>query len=42
MWRKKEYVFGEAQVDSGCGDNGNQPLSPRIADREWTYPGGHK
>jgi len=31
MWRKD--VFATAAVDSGTGDNGNQILSPRIADR---------
>jgi len=31
MWRKE--VFAETQVDSGTGDNINQILSPRIADR---------
>jgi hypothetical protein len=42
MWRKKDQVFAEAPWDSGCGDNTNQILSPRIADREWTYPGAYK
>ncbi len=31
MWRKT--VFGEADWDSGTGDNRNQILSPRLADR---------
>jgi hypothetical protein len=31
MWRKE--VFATADVDSGTGDNRNQVLSPRIADR---------
>lgn len=31
MWRKE--VFATAAVDSGTGDNRNQILSPRIADR---------
>ena len=31
MWRKD--VFAQTQVDSGTGDNVNQILSPRIADR---------
>jgi Icc protein len=35
MWRKD--VFAEADVDSGTGDNINQRLSPRIADRMWPY-----
>ena len=42
MWRKKDHIVADTPWDSGCGDNANQPLSPRIADREWTYPGGHK
>jgi len=42
MWRKKDHVVADTPWDSGCGDNANQPLTPRIADREWTYPGGHK
>lgn len=35
MWR--EHVFASAAVDSGTGDNINQKLSPRIADRMWQY-----
>jgi hypothetical protein len=31
MWRKD--VFATTTVDSGTGDNSNQVLSPRIADR---------
>jgi 3',5'-cyclic-AMP phosphodiesterase len=31
MWRKT--VFADTQADSGTGDNRNQVLSPRIADR---------
>lgn len=31
MWRKE--VFATSPVDSGTGDNSNQVLSPRIADR---------
>ena len=42
MWRKKDHIVADTPWDSGCGDNANQPLTPRIADREWTYPGGHK
>ncbi len=42
MWRKKEHIFAEAPHDSGCGDNGNQILTPRLADREWVYPGSYK
>ena len=34
MWRNE--VFAVAQHDSGTGDNGNQILTPRIADRDWT------
>jgi hypothetical protein len=35
MWRKT--VFATADVDSGTGDNRNQILQPRIADRDWNY-----
>jgi len=35
MWR--EDVFADAAVDSGTGDNMNQILSPRLADRIWPY-----
>jgi 3',5'-cyclic AMP phosphodiesterase CpdA len=35
MWRKQ--VFATADVDSGTGDNRNQILTPRIADRDWPY-----
>lgn len=42
MWRKKEHIFAEAPHDSGCGDNVNQILTPRLADREWVYPGSYK
>jgi 3',5'-cyclic-AMP phosphodiesterase len=35
MWRKD--VFADATVDSGCGDNGNQELHARTADRVWPY-----
>jgi len=41
MWRKKD-ILAEAPWDSGCGDNMNQVLSPRIADREWPYYGSYK
>lgn len=34
MWR--EQVFADTRADSGTGDNQNQKLSPRIADRGWT------
>lgn len=40
MWRKD--VFAEADHDSGCGDNRNQILQSRIADREWPYYGAYK
>ncbi|MGQ4808369.1 3',5'-cyclic adenosine monophosphate phosphodiesterase CpdA [Candidatus Entotheonellaceae bacterium PAL068K] len=35
MWRQD--VLAEAAVDSGAGDNTNQILSSRIADRQWPY-----
>lgn len=35
MWRNE--VYATAEVDSGTGDNRNQKLSPRIADRMWQY-----
>jgi len=35
MWRQD--VFADAAVDSGTGDNVNQILSPRMADRLWPY-----
>jgi hypothetical protein len=40
MWRKD--VYADAAVDSGTGDNSNQVLTPRIADREWPFYGAHK
>jgi 3',5'-cyclic AMP phosphodiesterase CpdA len=40
MWRQD--VLGVANVDSGCGDNGNQVLTSRMADKEWPYYGGYK
>ena len=42
MWRKKEHIFADAQVDAGTGDNANQILSPRLVDREWPYYGAYK
>jgi 3',5'-cyclic-AMP phosphodiesterase len=36
MWRHEDHIFAEADWDSGTGDNRNQRLSPRIADRIWT------
>jgi hypothetical protein len=42
MWRKYDHIFAEAPWDSGCADNVNQKLSPRIADREWPFYGEHK
>lgn len=35
MWR--DEVFATAAHDSGTGDNRNQQLTPRIADRDWNY-----
>ncbi|PYN92555.1 MAG: metallophosphoesterase [Candidatus Rokuibacteriota bacterium] len=40
MWRKD--VIGEAPWDSGCGDNNNQILSPRLADQIWPHYGAYK
>jgi len=40
MWRKD--ILADAQVDSGCADNINQIVHPRIADQEWPYYGGYK
>ena len=40
MWRQD--VFADSEVDSGCADNVNQVLHPRVADREWPYYGGYK
>ncbi len=37
MWRKPDHIFAEAAHDSGTGDNGNQILSRRIADKMWPY-----
>ena len=37
MWRKTKTVLAETAVDSGTGDNVNQILSPRVADRLWPY-----
>jgi 3',5'-cyclic AMP phosphodiesterase CpdA len=37
MWRKESDVFAKTAVDSGTGDNVNQRLSPRVADRMWPY-----
>lgn len=37
MWRKSKTIMAEAPWDSGTGDNMNQILSPRIADRLWPY-----
>jgi 3',5'-cyclic-AMP phosphodiesterase len=37
MWRKESDVFAKTAVDSGTGDNINQRLSPRVADRMWPY-----
>ncbi len=40
MWRKD--ILADAPADSGCADNVNQVLHPRIADQEWPYYGGYK
>jgi 3',5'-cyclic AMP phosphodiesterase CpdA len=40
MWRKD--VYAEAPEDSGCADNRNQILHPRIADQAWPYYGAYK
>lgn len=37
MWRKPEHILAVAVDDSGTGDNGNQILSRRIADKMWPY-----
>jgi 3',5'-cyclic AMP phosphodiesterase CpdA len=42
MWRKKDHIVADAAHDSGCGDNVNQVLRPRIADQEWVYLGAYK
>jgi 3',5'-cyclic-AMP phosphodiesterase len=43
MWRKPADILGGGtRWDSGCADNDNQILSPRIADREWPYYGAYK
>ena len=42
LWRKKEHIFADAPWDSGCADNVNQILRPRMADQEWVYPGAYK
>lgn len=36
LWGRKE-TFAESPWDSGTGDNINQTVSPRIADRIWPY-----
>jgi 3',5'-cyclic AMP phosphodiesterase CpdA len=42
MWRKKDHIIADTSHDSGCGDNANQILRPRMADQEWVYLGGYK
>jgi 3',5'-cyclic-AMP phosphodiesterase len=37
MWRKSKTILATSPWDSGTGDNVNQILSPRIADRLWPY-----
>ena len=36
MWREQVFADPGSRADSGTGDNVNQRLSPRIADRGWT------
>ena len=40
MWRKD--VFAETPTDSGCGDNANQVLHPRVADQMWPSYGAFR
>jgi hypothetical protein len=40
MWRKD--ILAEAPADSGCADNVNQVLHPRVADQAWPYYGAYK
>ena len=40
MWRKD--ILADAPVDSGCADNVNQIVRPRIADQAWPYYGAYK
>lgn len=40
MWRKD--VLSDSAVDSGCADNVNQIVHPRVADREWPSYGAYK
>jgi 3',5'-cyclic AMP phosphodiesterase CpdA len=42
LWRKKDHIFADAPWDSGCADNVNQILRPRMADQDWVYPGAYK
>jgi len=37
MWREPKNVYADKAVDSGTGDNRNQRLSPRMADKMWPY-----
>jgi predicted MPP superfamily phosphohydrolase len=38
LWRdKRDSVFAERPSDSGCADNVNQELHPRVADKMWPY-----
>jgi 3',5'-cyclic AMP phosphodiesterase CpdA len=37
MWREPQNVYAQKAVDSGTGDNMNQRLSPRVADKMWPY-----
>jgi hypothetical protein len=36
LWGRKDS-FADAPWDSGTGDNINQRLSPRVADKMWPY-----
>jgi hypothetical protein len=40
MWRKD--ILADAPADSGCADNVNQIVRPRMADQEWPYYGAYK
>jgi len=38
----RKDVIAQAPGNSGYGDNGNQILSPRIADQDWPHYGAYK
>jgi hypothetical protein len=42
MWRKDVFADTRSLVDSGCGDNVNQQLHPRVGDALWPYYGGYR